>query len=32
MMMSYSWPGNVRELKNMVERLVVLKGRGKITG
>ena len=31
MMMSYSWPGNVRELKNMVERLVVLKGDGKIS-
>jgi sigma-54 specific flagellar transcriptional regulator A len=31
MMMSYSWPGNVRELKNMVERMVVLKGTGKIT-
>ena len=31
MMTSYSWPGNVRELKNMVERLVVLKGAGKIT-
>jgi sigma-54 specific flagellar transcriptional regulator A len=31
MMMSYSWPGNVRELKNMVERLVVLKGTGRIT-
>ncbi len=31
MMMSYSWPGNVRELKNMVERLVVLKGAGKIS-
>ena len=30
-MMSYSWPGNVRELKNMVERLVVLKGEGNIT-
>jgi sigma-54 specific flagellar transcriptional regulator A len=30
MMMSYPWPGNVRELKNMVERLVVLKGTGKI--
>jgi len=26
----YSWPGNVRELKNMVERLVVLNGEGKI--
>jgi transcriptional regulator with GAF, ATPase, and Fis domain len=31
MMMGYTWPGNVRELKNMVERLVVLKGSGKIT-
>ena len=30
-MMKYSWPGNVRELKNMVERLVVLKGDGEIT-
>lgn len=30
MMTSYSWPGNVRELKNMIERLVVLKGSGKI--
>jgi len=31
MMMNYSWPGNVRELKNMVERMVVLKGDGNIT-
>ena len=31
MMMNYSWPGNVRELKNMMERLVVLKGDGSIT-
>ena len=31
MMMSYPWPGNVRELKNMMERLIVLKGSGKIT-
>ena len=31
MMMNYSWPGNVRELKNMMERLVVLKGAGKLT-
>jgi transcriptional regulator with PAS, ATPase and Fis domain len=31
MMMRYSWPGNVRELKNMMERLVVLKGTGQIT-
>ena len=28
MMLAYNWPGNVRELKNMVERLVVLKGDG----
>lgn len=31
MMMKYSWPGNVRELKNMMERLVVLKGEGEIS-
>jgi transcriptional regulator with PAS, ATPase and Fis domain len=31
MMMAYPWPGNVRELKNMVERMVVLKGNGEIT-
>jgi len=31
MMMGYPWPGNVRELKNMVERMVVLKGEGKLT-
>jgi sigma-54 specific flagellar transcriptional regulator A len=30
-MMHYLWPGNVRELKNMVERMVVLKGSGDIT-
>jgi sigma-54 dependent transcriptional regulator, flagellar regulatory protein len=30
-MLSYAWPGNVRELKNLVERLVVLKGNGVIT-
>ena len=30
-MMGYPWPGNVRELKNMMERMVVLKGNGKIT-
>ena len=29
-MMGYPWPGNVRELKNLVERLVVLKGSGVI--
>ncbi|MFO7985851.1 MAG: sigma-54 dependent transcriptional regulator [Desulfatiglandaceae bacterium] len=27
---AYSWPGNVRELKNLVERLAVLKQRGRI--
>ena len=31
MLMGYAWPGNVRELKNMVERMVVLKGYGSIT-
>jgi len=30
-MLSYSWPGNVRELRNVVERLVVLIGSGKIS-
>lgn len=30
MMLAYNWPGNVRELKNMVERLVVLKGEGSL--
>jgi transcriptional regulator with GAF, ATPase, and Fis domain len=27
----HTWPGNVRELKNLVERLIVLKGTGTIT-
>lgn len=27
-LMNYNWPGNVRELENLVERLVILKGRG----
>lgn len=31
MMMKYSWPGNVRELRNVMERLVVLKGEGDIS-
>jgi transcriptional regulator with PAS, ATPase and Fis domain len=26
----YNWPGNVRELRNMMERLVVLKGSGEL--
>jgi len=30
-MESHSWPGNVRELKNLVERVIVLKGAGTIT-
>jgi len=30
MMLGYGWPGNVRELKNMIERLVVLRGEGVI--
>jgi transcriptional regulator with PAS, ATPase and Fis domain len=25
---NYAWPGNVRELRNVIERLVVLKGQG----
>jgi len=28
MIMEYPWPGNVRELRNVMERLVVLKGEG----
>jgi DNA-binding NtrC family response regulator len=28
---NHSWPGNVRELKNLVERMIVLKGTGTIT-
>jgi len=31
LMLRYGWPGNVRELKNMVERLVVLKGEGEVS-
>ena len=31
LMTCHSWPGNVRELKNMMERLVVIKGEGQIS-
>jgi sigma-54 dependent transcriptional regulator, flagellar regulatory protein len=30
LLMRHAWPGNVRELANLVERMVVLKGRGQI--
>jgi sigma-54 specific flagellar transcriptional regulator A len=30
-MQAHAWPGNIRELSNLVERLVVLKGKGTIT-
>lgn len=30
MMVNYEWPGNVRELRNVMERLVVIKGEGEI--
>jgi DNA-binding NtrC family response regulator len=29
-LMAYEWPGNVRELENLVQRMVVLKGKGEI--
>ena len=28
---AYQWPGNIRELENVVERLVIVKGKGTIT-
>jgi DNA-binding NtrC family response regulator len=28
LMLNYNWPGNVRELENLIERLVIIKGRG----
>ncbi len=28
----YSWPGNVRELQNLIERIVVIKETGEVTG
>lgn len=30
-LMRYQWPGNVRELENLIERLVILKGKGTVT-
>ncbi len=30
LMLKYPWPGNIRELKNIIERLVVIKGEGRI--
>ncbi len=30
-LMNHSWPGNVRELKNLIERIVVLRGEGRIS-
>lgn len=29
-LMIYDWPGNVRELQNLMERLVILKGKGSV--
>ncbi len=31
LVVKYSWPGNVRELRNMMERVVILKGQGEIS-
>ncbi len=30
-LINHDWPGNVRELENMMERLIILKGKGTIT-
>ncbi len=32
MLMQHNWPGNVRELLNVIERMVVLKGSGELSG
>ena len=29
-LMNYNWPGNVRELENLMERIVILKGKGTV--
>tara|TARA_R110000868_G_scaffold183422_3_gene424732 strand:+ start:18261 stop:19805 length:1545 start_codon:yes stop_codon:yes gene_type:complete len=31
-LLTYDWPGNVRELENLIERLVILKGGGVVSG
>ncbi|NOZ77799.1 MAG: sigma-54-dependent Fis family transcriptional regulator [Acidobacteria bacterium] len=31
LLLRYSWPGNVRELRNVLERAIILAGRGQIT-
>ncbi len=28
---AYNWPGNVRQLENIVERMVILRGEGRLT-
>jgi len=30
-LIAFDWPGNIRELENLVERMVILKGRGTVT-
>ena len=30
-LMAYSWPGNVRELENLIQRVVILTGKGIVT-
>jgi len=30
-LLRYPWPGNVRELENLIERMVILKGEGRVT-
>ena len=30
MLVEYDWPGNVRELENLMERVIILKGEGRI--
>jgi len=30
-LIAFDWPGNIRELENLVERMVILKGKGTVT-